>query len=170
MVSTRRRFLRTTGAASLAALAGCSRSVFSGSDPETTEYVLSVDRIDAAPTAHARYSPSDDELFGVPARAALDDILLDGRHTTYGNRPLPGDAYVEHGGSYYQTTYVVTGRERLERTIDRGPVAETVPLSDPFAGLLDALDLGGVETGVNGRLLWYEGALYRYGLYVDDSA
>jgi len=60
-------------------------------------------------------------------------------------------------------------RSTLERAIGRGQYAERTPLSDAFDALLDRLELAGVETAANGRLLWYDGALYRYGLYVDDS-
>jgi len=34
---------------------------------------------------------------------------------------LPTDAYVEYEGSYYQTKYVVTGRQQIERQIAVSP-------------------------------------------------
>jgi hypothetical protein len=58
----------------------------------------------------------------------------------------------------------------LERTIDRRSTQETVPLSDSFVTLLEALNLRTVDTGVDGRLLWYDGDLYRYALYVNESS
>ena len=58
----------------------------------------------------------------------------------------------------------------LEQTIDRRSTEETVPLTDSFVTLLKALHLRTVNTGVNGKLLWYDGDLYRYGLYVNESA
>ncbi|WP_255150859.1 hypothetical protein [Halorarius halobius] len=137
MVPSRRRLLQAAGTATAAALAGCSADVL-GDDP-TAEYALDVDAIDASPVEYALYEPSDDELFGAPARTALDAILPDGRHTTYGYAPLPEDAFVEHDGTYYQTEQVVTGRKRLERPLVRvEPVAEDAVPDD--AVLVDALD------------------------------
>ena len=309
----RRTFVRTAGLsiATTTALAGCSTAL-TGTD-ETTEYALTVHSVDAAPTEHALYEPDDGDLFGAPAWTALDAILPDGRHTTYGYEPLPTDAYVAHDGAYYQTKSVVTGRERvarslvgvdrvpegevpddavlvdslaqpsarvvkilhshtvseggstsadllrgdsyvlrrpaeresrlatgdldgrvvtmtpegtwayrvrvrservvepahtafavrvadsraafrevvfaarvdvelapddlpaavrdrLERTIGRNETTATTPLPESFVALLDALDLRPDDATVNGRLLWYDGRLSRYGLYSDDPA
>ncbi|WP_049985207.1 hypothetical protein [Halobellus rufus] len=313
MVPTRRYLLQAAGAVSLTALAGCSAtSVLNREDP-TEEYTLHVDAIETSPTAYALYEPDDDALFGAPARTALQAIVPEGRHTTYGYKPLPSDAYVEHDGSYFQTKHVVTGRERVERslvgvtpvpeedvpedallidtlerpsarvlkilhsytltdgrtstaellrgdeyvlrrpveedsrlgtgeldghvvtmtedgtwayrvhvtterivetaytavavnvassrrqfrdvvfgsridatltadelskdvrdhldqTIDRGSLSETAPLPDSFVTLLKALHLGAVDTAANGKLLWYDDALYRYGLYVNETS
>ncbi|MFB6122052.1 MAG: hypothetical protein ABEJ78_01155 [Haloferacaceae archaeon] len=120
MVPTRRRLLRAAGTAALAAFAGCSSAPLLGSDDDAeSEYTLDVEAVDAAPVEHALYRPDDEALFGDPARTALDAILPDGRHTTYGYTPLPSDAYVERDGAYYQTKHVVTGRERMERTLVR---------------------------------------------------
>lgn len=58
----------------------------------------------------------------------------------------------------------------LEQTIDRRSTQETAPLSDSFVALLEALKLRSVDTGVNGRLLWYDENLYRYALYVNESS
>jgi hypothetical protein len=33
---------------------------------------------------------------------------------------------------------------------------------------LDALGLGDVDRVANGRLLWYDDALFRYGLYINE--
>ncbi|WP_424001545.1 hypothetical protein ACOZ4I_16695 [Haloarcula salina] len=60
-------------------------------------------------------------------------------------------------------------RSTLDHAIGRGQYAERTPLSESFDTLLDRLGLDGVETAANGRLLWYNKSLYRYGLYVDDS-
>lgn len=311
--TNRRRFLQAVGSTAAAALAGCSAVETFGTDDPAAAYTLTVDSTDASPVEHALYEPNDGALFGDPARAALSDVLPEGRHTTYGYEPLPADAYVEHDGRYFQTETVVTGRQPVERTlvrasplpedatvpddavrvdtldrpsarvvkilhssvqskgqggsadllrdgayvlrrpaelesrlatgdldgrvvvmkaggpwnyrietvtrsiteteyatlalevassreafrevvfgsridaelapatladdvrstleraIGRGQYVERTPLSDSFDALLDRLGLGGVETAANGRLLWYDGSLYRYGLYVDDS-
>ncbi|MFC6989213.1 hypothetical protein ACFQJD_11755 [Haloplanus sp. GCM10025708] len=124
MVPTRRRLLQTAGATTLAALAGCSSASPLGSEDSTPEYTLDVESVDASPVEHALYRPGDGALFGDPARTALDAVLPDGRHTTYGYRPLPDDAYVARDGAYYQIKHVVTGRERLERALVR---VDTVP-------------------------------------------
>jgi len=312
MVLTRRSLLQSTGVVSLTALAGCATTDVLGDDDTTTEYTLDIDPIDVSPTAYALYEPDGDALFGDPARTALEAILPDGRHTTYGYKPLPDDAYVRHRNAYFQTKHAVTGRDRLarslvrvervpeenvpddaipidtlerpsarvlkvlhsymqsdgrgsaaellhgdsyvlrrpaerdsqlgtrdldgrvvtmtesgtwayriaittgqivepaytvfavqvasshhafgdvvfgsridaelasddlpadavdllERTIDRRSTEESVPLSDSFVTLLEALKLRTVDTGENGRLLWYDGDLHRYGLYVNES-
>jgi hypothetical protein len=313
MVLTRRSLLQSTGVVSLMALAGCATRDGFGDDDTTTQYTLDIDSIDVSPTAYALYDPDEDALFGDPARTALEAILADGRHTTHGYKPFPDDAYVRHRDAYFQTKHVVTGQERLarslvrvervpeedvsddallidtlerpsarvlkilhsytqsagrssaaellhgdsyvlrrpaerdsqlgtgdldgrvvtmtesatwayrvaitterivetaytafavqvassrqafrdvvfgsridaelasddlpadaadllERTIDRRSTEETVPLSDSFVTLLEALKLRTVDTSVNGRLLWYDGDLYRYGLYVSESS
>ncbi|MFD1687609.1 hypothetical protein [Halobellus litoreus] len=313
MVPTRRQLLQVTGTVSLTALAGCSAAnVLDGEEP-TEEYTLHIDAVNTSPTEYALYQPDDESLFGTPARTALQAIVPEGRHTTYGYKPLPSDAYVEHDGSYFQTKHVVTGQERVERslvqvtpiseenvpedailidaleqpsarvlkilhsytqtggrtstaellrgdqyvlrrpaeqesplgtgeldgqvvtmtedgtwayrvhvtterivetaytalavnvassrqqfrdvvfgsridatltadelptdardrldqTINRGSSSETAPLPDSFVTLLKALHLGAVNTATNGKLLWYDDALYRYGLYVNDAS
>lgn len=60
-------------------------------------------------------------------------------------------------------------QDRLEQTIDRGSLSETVPLPDPFVALLKALHLWSVDTMANGKLLWYDDGFYRYALYVNES-
>ncbi|WP_336336189.1 hypothetical protein [Haloarcula brevis] len=57
-------------------------------------------------------------------------------------------------------------RSTLDRARSRGRHVETTPLSTPFEALLDRLGLGTVDDAVNGQLLWDDGSLYRYGLYV----
>jgi hypothetical protein len=313
MVLTRRRVLQTGGATTLTALAGCTTEPLLGSNDEPSEYTLTVDSIDVSPVEYALYEPDDGPLFGAPARSALNDILPDGRHTTYGYRPLPNDAYVEYEDSYYQTKHVVTGRmeknrllvrvdpvpeervpedtvlidtlERpsartlkilhsytqtdgetstaellrgaayvlrrpaevesrlatgdldgrvvtmtesgtwayrvrvsreqivetaytalaipvadsrtqfrdvvfgsridteltpaalqrdardiLDQAIERETYNESAPISEPFDTVLEALGLDAVDTGVNGKLLWYDEELYRYGLYINPSS
>lgn len=139
MAPTRRRALQATGATALAALAGCSTSELLGGGESPPEYSLQVTRIDATPVEYALYEPDDGALFGEPARTALDAILPDGRHTTYGYKPLPGDEYVAHRGSYYQTEHVVTGRKQVERQLVR---VEPVPEDDVPDGavLIDSLE------------------------------
>lgn len=58
-------------------------------------------------------------------------------------------------------------RELLDRAIARGDHTETAPVSEPFETVLDRLGLAAVERGANGRLLWYDDELYRYGLYIE---
>ena len=125
---SRRRILQFTGATSLAMLAGCTSTVFGSSDAPA-EYTLSITKIEASPVKHALYEPSDDEVFGQPARTALKEILPIGRYTTYGYKPLPDDAYVEYDGAYYQTENTVTGRKDVKQTVVRvSPVQqEDVP-------------------------------------------
>ncbi|MCU4800057.1 hypothetical protein OB920_06700 [Halobacteria archaeon HArc-gm2] len=126
----RRTALQTVGTAGLAALAGCPLL-----STNHYEYTLTVDSVDQSLADYALYDPDEESLFDTAARDALDAILPDGRHTTYGYEPLPTGAYVEDGGRYYQTAAVVTGRERMERTLVRADLleldsvsAETVPL------------------------------------------
>lgn len=139
MVLHRRRLLHAAGVSTLAALAGCTTGSMLGADTETTTYTLRVIPHEQSPVEHELYEPDDGPLFGAPARTALDDILPDGRHTTYGYTPLPEDAYVAHGNRYYQVVNTVTGRKQLSRTLVRvDPVpSETIPAA---AVRLDALD------------------------------
>lgn len=59
-------------------------------------------------------------------------------------------------------------RQLLERTIRTGTHNATEPLPDAFTALMTALGLG--RDSESGRLLWYDGQLYRYGLYVDQPS
>jgi len=124
MTPTRRRTLQATGTAALMTLAGCLTDNRSNSQGSTEEYTLDIDRIESSPVEYALYAPDDSPLFGEPAQTALEDILPEGRHTTYGYEPLPDDGYVEYEGSYYQIKYVVTGRQQMERQLVR---VDTVP-------------------------------------------
>lgn len=114
----RRTALQVAGTAGLASLAGCSAlaDLFS---QDAREYALTVDSVAESPVEHALYDPADEALFERAASAALADILPDGRHETTGFEPLPADSYVEHDGRFFQTDAVVTGRERVERTLVR---------------------------------------------------
>ncbi|MFB6107610.1 MAG: hypothetical protein ABEJ82_02065 [Haloplanus sp.] len=134
---SRRRLLQAASAATTVALAGCANSLSNQSTERT--YTLSIQRIDQSPVEHALYEPDESALFGDPERAALADILPDGRHTTYGYRPLPEDAYVERDGAYYQTKYVVTGRKQMDRPLVR---AASIPKEDvpDDAVVVDALE------------------------------
>jgi hypothetical protein len=139
MPSTRRQVLQIGGTTILSALAGCATANPFGSKKSPSEYTLSVESIDVSPVEHALYEPDGGALFGTPARNALDDILPDGRHTTYGYKPLPSDAYVTHDGSYYQTKHVVTGRTKMERQLVRvDPVPKEQVPDD--AVLIDMLE------------------------------
>lgn len=119
MVLTRRHLLDTIGTAGVAALAGCSGMNSLSSKSSEPEYRLRIEPVEASLIEHALYEPDDGPLFGAPARAALDAILPEGQHTTYGYKPLPTDAYVGYEGTYYQTKHIVTGRERTERSLVR---------------------------------------------------
>ncbi len=139
MPSTRRQALQIGGATMLSALAGCATANPLGSGETQSEYSLTVESIDVSPVEHALYEPDDGTLFGTPARNALDDILPDGRHTTYGYKPLPSDVYVTHDGSYYQTKHVVTGRTEMERQLVRADPVPQEQVPDD-AVLIDTLD------------------------------
>lgn len=58
----------------------------------------------------------------------------------------------------------------LDQAIARETYTETVPLSESFDTVLEALGLGAVDTAANGKLLWYDGEFYRYALYVNPPA
>jgi len=60
-------------------------------------------------------------------------------------------------------------RDLLDQAIERGRHEEKTPLSADFEMLLDALGLGTVDHTANGRLLWYDEGLFRYGLYVNEA-
>lgn len=57
----------------------------------------------------------------------------------------------------------------LEQAIAKGTYSEAAPISGDFDRLLDLLGLGTVDTAENGKQLWYDGELYRYGLYINDT-
>jgi len=118
MSPSRRRLLQTAAPTLIAGVAGCASGGFGESD-QSTEYTLSIDTIDASPTEHALYEPSDDALFGDPARAALADIIPEGTHTTYGYTPLPEDGYVAGERRYFQIETAITGRQERDRTLIR---------------------------------------------------
>ena len=129
MSPSRRRLLQATAPAVLAGLAGCTSDGFGNSD-QPTEYTLSIDTVDASPTEHALYEPSDDALFGDPARAALAAIIPDGTHRTYGFTPLPEDSYVAGESRYFQTDSAVTGRQEMDRTLVRVAALESETAGD----------------------------------------
>lgn len=157
MVS-RRRSLQLAGTALAAALAGCSTDVLDGSP--RTEYALYVDRFATDPVPWALYEPDDDELFGGPARTALDEILPEGRYTTHGYVAVPEGSYVERDGRYYRTEAFVTGRVRVARPVVRAEQVEedAVPedaedidsLGRPSARVLKILHSHAVSDGTSG--------------------
>lgn len=118
MVPTRRRFLHAAAPTAVAALAGCTRGGFGATD-QATAYTLSIDTVAADPIEHVLYEPSDDPLFGDPARAALTAIIPDGTHRTYGFTPLPEDSYVAGESGYFQIDTAVTGRREMTRQLVR---------------------------------------------------
>jgi len=138
MVLNRRTALHVAGTTVATALAGCaSFTPGSSTDPEQ-EYRLSLDRIDQPLVEYVLYHPGED-VYDQPAHRALAEILPDGRHTTYGYKPLPEDAFVAYDDRYYQTKTVVTGERRLERPLVRvtpipeEQVPEDVPTVDSLA-------------------------------------
>ena len=145
MSPSRRRLLQATAPAILAGLAGCTSEGFGNSD-QSTEYTLSIDTVAASPTEHALYEPSDDLLFGDPARAALADIIPEGTHRTYGYTPLPEDGYVAGEGRYFQIKTAITGRQEMDRTLvrveelDDDAVAESDGRTGEAAIHVDSLD------------------------------
>jgi hypothetical protein len=132
MVLHRRTTLQLAGTTIVTALAGCSSFTSGTSTTEKNEYTLSFDRIEQSLVEYVRYQPGD-SVYDQPAHRAVSDILPDGRHTTYGYKPLPADAYVAHDGRYYQTKIVVTGEQRMERPFVRAtPIPEEqVPADVP---------------------------------------
>lgn len=122
MALHRRTALQLAGVTIATALAGCSS--LTSTTTEKKQYTLSLDRIEQPLVEYVRYQPGD-SVYDQPAHRALSEILPDGRHTTYGYKPLPEDAYVTHDGRYYQTKIVVTGEQRMERPFVRvTPVPE----------------------------------------------
>jgi hypothetical protein len=117
MVLDRRTALRLVGTAALGSAAGCATLPGGRGDP-AREYALDVDGVDASPVEYALYRPGD-SVYDRPANRALEAILPDGRHTTYGFEPLPEDAYLERDGRYYQVKAVVTGQREIERHLVR---------------------------------------------------
>ena len=129
MPPTRRRLLRTAAPLALAGFAGCATDANLDSE-SATEYTLSINSIDADPVEHALYEPSDDPLFGDPARAALADIVPTGTHRNYGYTPLPEDSYVAGEGRYFQIDTAVTGRREMDRTLVRVEAIESETAGD----------------------------------------
>ena len=145
MSPSRRRLLQATAPAILAGLAGCTSEGFGNSD-QSAEYTLSIDTVAASPAEHALYEPSDNPLFGDPARAALADIIPEGTHRTYGYTPLPEDGYVAGEGRYFQIKTAITGRQEMDRTLvrveelDDDAVAESDGRTGEAAIHVDSLD------------------------------
>jgi len=145
MSPSRRRLLQTAAPTLIAGLAGCTSDGLSNSD-QSTEYTLNIDTIDASPSEHALYEPSDDALFGDPARAALAAIIPEGTHRTYGYTPLPEDGYVAGEGRYFQIKTAITGRQEMDRTLvrveelDDDAVAESDGRTGEAAIHVDSLD------------------------------
>ncbi len=136
MVS-RRRTLQIAGTAVAASLAGCSSDTFGNStEPEHELYVERV-RTDLVPWA--LYEPDNGELFGDPARTALEETVPEGRFTTQGYVPVPEGSYVERDGRYYRTEAFVTGRVTVERPVVRIESVDDEAVPDD-AVTVDSLD------------------------------
>lgn len=142
MVS-RRQSLQIAGIAAATALAGCSSDVLGGeSQPEHT---LRVDRIATEPVPWALYEPDESELFGDPARAALDAVLPGGRYLTRGYVPVPEGNYVEHDERYYRTETFVSGRDTRTRPVVRLESVDDDSVPED-AVLVDSLDQPSART------------------------
>jgi hypothetical protein len=169
MVLDRRRILQGAGVAAAASVAGCAAGLLPGGEAKR-EYRLTVRPVDVSPLEEALYEPDPDDVFGASARAALSAILPEGRYTTYGFRALPEDAHLEHEESYYQVAHVVTGRERLERSLVRledvpeGDVpADALGLDDldrPSARVLEILHVDAMADGESGAARELRGDAY----------
>ena len=138
MVLHRRTALHLAGTAVATALAGCASLTPGSSTNPTQEYSLSLHQIDQPLVEYSLYRPGEG-VYDQPAHRALSAILPDGRHTTYGYKPLPEDAFVAHDERYYQTKIVVTGERRMERPfvrvtpIPEDQVPEDAPTVDSLA-------------------------------------
>lgn len=138
MVLDRRTALHLAGTTVATALAGCASLTPGSSANSAQEYSLSLNRIDQPLVEYVLYQPGEG-VYDQPARRALSAILPDGRHTTYGYKPLPEDAYVAHEDRYYQTKIVVTGEQRMARplvrvtSIPQDQVPEDAPTVDSLA-------------------------------------
>lgn len=167
MVS-RRQALQAAGSAVAVVLAGCSSDVLGPED--ATEYELHVDRIATEPVPWALYEPDEGDLFGEPARTALDAVVPEGRYTTLGYVPVPEGSYVEHDGRYYQTEQFVTGRRSVERpvvrveSVDEAAVPEDAvrvdDLEQPSARPLKILHSDAVTDGASGAAALLRGDGY----------
>ena len=167
MVS-RRRTLQAAGTAVAAALAGCSSDVLG--DSTEPEHELYVDRIATELVPWALFEPDDGELFGGPAREALDAILPDGRYRTYGYTPIGEGSYVEHEERYFRTESFVSGRAAVERPVVRAePIDEaSVPedtllvdsLAQPSARVAKILHSHAVTGGASGSTELLRGDSY----------
>lgn len=115
--SSRRRVL-AGGAGALAALAGCSALT---SDSRTFEYALTLERVESPIGDHVLWTPplSDDTPMAAERRTALRAATDGERYMTYGYEPLPDGEYAERNGTYYRVGSVVTGRERIARSVLR---------------------------------------------------
>ena len=168
MVS-RRQALQVAGTAVAAAFAGCSSDVL-GNEPAGPRHELHVDRIATEPVRWALYEPDEGELFGDPARDALDAILPEGRHRTVGYAPVGEGNYVEHEGRYFRTESFVSGRAAVDRPVVRAePIAESsVPedallvdsVAQPSARVVKVLHSHSVTDGASGSAELLRGDAY----------
>jgi len=159
MVLDRRTALHLAGTTVATALAGCASFTPGSSTNPTQEYSLSLDRIEQPLVEYVLYQPGEG-VYDQPARRALSAILPDGRHTTYGYKSLPEDAYVAHEDRYYQTKIVVTGEQRMARplvrvtAIPQDQVPEDAPtvdsLAQPVGRVIKILHSYTVTNGVSG--------------------
>lgn len=130
MAHSRRRLLHAGG---IALLAGCGSVSVGESTDAGPQHTVSLDAIRVSPVEHALYEPSDDSLFGDPARTALAAIIPEGRHSTLGYVPISDGLYVERDSRYYETVRFVTDRRETQRTLVRAESVEDgdVPADAP---------------------------------------
>ncbi|QIO22069.1 hypothetical protein [Haloarcula sp. JP-L23] len=116
--TTRRAFLGAT-ATGLTGLAGCDS--LGESDP-TVEFTLHVDRLDhplAETVLWTLPESTDESPVQQTRRRAVAAAVAGERFSTYGYSAVPDGEYVERDGRYYLLDDVVTGSERIERSILR---------------------------------------------------
>ncbi|MBX0322010.1 hypothetical protein EGH21_03085 [Halomicroarcula sp. F13] len=118
MPSTSRRAFLGATAAGLAGLAGCDSL---GSSEPTVELTLHVDRLDRPLAETLLWTPPerDDHPVQRTRRRAVAAAVDGERVSTYGYGVVPDGEYVERDGRYYLLHDVITGSERIERSVLR---------------------------------------------------
>ena len=113
--TTRRAFLT---AAATAAVAGCN--TLRSRNDRAAEFTLTLRAIDGELADHALWEPPErDTPFAAVRREAWQAAVSGRRYTNYGYPAVPDGEYTEHDGTYYRLHDVVTGRERIERSVLR---------------------------------------------------
>ncbi|GGO01604.1 hypothetical protein [Haloarcula pellucida] len=119
MPSTTRRAFLGAAATGLTGLAGCDSL---GENDPTVELTLHVDRLDRPLAATLLWTPPEraaDHPVQRTRRRAVAAAVDGERVSTYGYGVVPDGEYVEHDGRYYLLHDVITGSERIERSVLR---------------------------------------------------